>query len=269
MTISSKLAVDFVKRYFGAFEFDSQPTKSTTINAYHIRQAYITVDCAVDFHPFHLDTGSTGCMMMFLPERLKADKSTLDEMLNQVEREDMDMSSLIAGPNKSYRVTTNRLRVLEQLMIRSGSLRQVPGFSKTQQALLNEKISQLEDVVRQNYNTPVRMSNLERLFATVFKKKTDSNNTTRVIQVKRNIAFIEVGDKSIQHAMYAGGDNVRICWSTADDKRVSNQIDNVINAYNCAIKEFRSIVAELELAKANGATHVIDSSYCKPEHFQF
>lgn len=235
MTISSKLAVDFVKRYFGAFEFDSQPTKSTTINAYHIRQAYITVDCAVDFHPFHLDTGSTGCMMMFLPERLKADKSTLDEMLNQVEREDMDMSSLIAGPNKSYRVTTNRLRVLEQLMIRSGSLRQVPGFS----------------------------------FATVFKKKIDSNKTTHVINVKRNIAFIEVGDKSIQHAMYAGGDNVRICWSTADDKRVSNQIDNVINAYNCAIKEFRSIVAELELAKANGATHVIDSSYCKPEHFQF
>ena len=73
-------------------------------------------------------------------------------MLDRIEREDMDMNSLIAGPNKGYRVTTNRLRVLEQLMIRSGSLRQIPGFSKTQQALLNEKITQLEDIARQNYN---------------------------------------------------------------------------------------------------------------------
>lgn len=158
MTISSKLAVDFVKRYFGAFEFNSQPTKSTTINAYHVQQAYVTVGNA-DIYPFNLDKNSTNCMLIFLPEKLKADKSTLDEMLTRIEREDMDMNSLVAGPNKGYRVTTNRLRVLEQLMIRSGSLRQVPGFSKTQQALLNERLTQLEDVVRQNYNNLILQLN--------------------------------------------------------------------------------------------------------------
>lgn len=117
--------------------------------------------------------------------------------------------------------------------------------------------------------TPVRMSNLERLFATVFKQKIDSNKTTHVINVKRKIAFIDVSDKSIQHAMNAGGEYIDLRWSSADLCDDYNQIDHVINSYNCAIKEFRSIVAELELAKANGATHVIDSTYSKPEHFKF
>ena len=69
--------------------------------------------------------------------------------------------------------------------------------------------------------------------------------------------------------MNAGGDHLDLRWSSADLCDDYNQIDHVINSYNCAIKEFRSIIAELELAKANGETHVIDSNYSKPEHFQF
>lgn len=133
--------------------------------------------------------------------------------------------------------------------------------------------------------TPIRMSNLERLFASIFKKKTaakkptksktktkkiDSNKSKSCIHVKHKIAFIDVSDKSIQHAMFANSaDNIDICWSSADLCDDHNSIDNVINSYNCAIKEFRSIIAELKLAKANGATHVIDSTYSKPEHFNF
>jgi len=158
MTISSKLAVDFVKRYFSAFEFDSQPTKATTINTYHIQQAYVVVSNA-DIYPFHLDKNSTSCMLIFLPERLKADKSTLDEIFKQIEREDMDMTALVAGPNKCYRVTTNRLLVLEKLMQRSGLLNLTPSFSRTQQVLLNERINQLEAVVNQNYNNLILQLN--------------------------------------------------------------------------------------------------------------
>lgn len=117
--------------------------------------------------------------------------------------------------------------------------------------------------------TPIRMSNLERLFASIFKKKIDSNKTTHVIHVKHKIAVIDVSDKSIQHAMNAGGEHIDLCWSSADMCDDYNQIDHVINSYNCAIKEFSNIIAELKLAKANGATHVIDSTYSKPEHFKF
>ena len=93
MTISSKLATDFVKRNFGAFRFESQPCWNR-LTAYHLRQAYVTVGCA-DLHLFALDTGSTSCMMMSMPKCLKPTTSTLDEMLSKIERDNMDMSDYL------------------------------------------------------------------------------------------------------------------------------------------------------------------------------
>lgn len=150
MTISSKLATDFVKRNFGAFRFESQPCWHR-LTAYHLRQAYVTVGCA-DLHLFALDTGSTSCMMMSMPKCLKPTTSTLDEMLSKIERDNMDMSDYLGNNNVMVRVTTNRLLVLEKLMLRSGLLNPTTGFSKTQQALLNERINQLAEVANQNYN---------------------------------------------------------------------------------------------------------------------
>jgi len=154
MTMSSKLAVDFVKRHYDSFKFESQPAKASTLTAYHVRYAYLTVGNAY-VHPFCFDTGSTNCMMVMLPARLKADNSTLDEMFKQIEREDMNMRALTdpaAGPNKSYRVTTNRLLVLEELMLRSGLLKPAIGFTNSQQELLNKLIEQLRETAQQNYN---------------------------------------------------------------------------------------------------------------------
>lgn len=146
MTIASKLAVDFVKRNFDSFQFDSQ-TRRQCLTAYGVRNAYITVGCA-DIHPFCLDTGSTSCMMVLLPERLNADKSTLDEMFKQINREDMDMRSIIAGPNKYYRVTTNRLLVLEKLMKKSGCINQLNRDSKD---LILAKIAEMQSEASSTY----------------------------------------------------------------------------------------------------------------------
>lgn len=146
MTISSKLATDFVKRNFDSFQFDSQ-TRRQCLTAYGVRNAYITVGCA-DIHPFCLDTGSTSCMMVLLPERLNADKSTLDEMFKQIDHEDMDMRSIIAGPNKYYRVTTNRLLVLEKLMKKSGCINQPNQNAKD---LIAAKIAQMQSEASSTY----------------------------------------------------------------------------------------------------------------------
>lgn len=150
MTISSKLATDFVKRNFRAFRFESQPSWRH-LTAYHLRQAYITVGCA-DLHLFALDTGSTSCMMMSMPKCLNPKTSTLDEMLSKIERDNMDMSDYLGNNNVMVRVTTNRLQVLEKLMLRTGLLNPVVGFSKKQQAQLNERINKLQEIANQNYN---------------------------------------------------------------------------------------------------------------------
>lgn len=150
MTISSKLAIDFVKRNFGAFRFESQPSWRH-LTAYHLRQAYVTVGCA-DLHLFALDTGSTSCMMMSMPKCLKPTTSTLDEMLSKIERDNIDMSDYLGNNNVMVRVTTNRLLVLEKLMLRTGLLNPTPGFSKTQQAQLNERINKLQEIANQQYN---------------------------------------------------------------------------------------------------------------------
>jgi len=150
MTISTKLATDFVKRNFGAFRFDTN-TRWQHLTAYGVCRSYVSVGCA-DLHLFALDTGSTSCMMMSMPKCLKPTTSTLDEMLRKIEHDNMDMSDYLGNNNVMVRVTTNRLLVLEKLMLRTGLLNPTPGFSKTQQALLNERINQLEAVVNQNYN---------------------------------------------------------------------------------------------------------------------
>ena len=150
MTISTKLATDFVKRNFSAFRFDSY-TRWQHLTAYGVRHAYVTIGCA-DLYLFALDTGSTSCMMMSMPKCLKPTTSTLDEMFRMIERDDMDMNSYLGNNNVMVRVTTNRLLVLEKLMQRSGLLNPTTGFSKTQQALLNKHIALLRESMRQHYS---------------------------------------------------------------------------------------------------------------------
>lgn len=80
-------------------------------------------------------------------------------MLSKIERDNMDMSDYLGNNNVMVRVTTNRLFVLEKLMLRSGLLNPTTGFSKTQQALLNERINQLAEVANQNYNNLILQLN--------------------------------------------------------------------------------------------------------------
>ena len=157
MTISSKLATDFVKRNFDSFQFDSQ-TRRQCLTAYGVRNAYITVGCA-DIHPFCLDTGSTSCMMVLLPERLNADKSTLDEMFKQIDHEDMDMRSIIAGPNKYYRVTTNRLLVLEKLMKNSGFFNPLSALGPDQKDAIAAKIAEMQSEASSTYANTLKQLN--------------------------------------------------------------------------------------------------------------
>lgn len=119
MSISSKLATDFVKRNFNVFEFESRPKKASAIDLNDVYDTHVRVD-GIEINPFSYDSECIGCITVILPARLKANRSSLEKMLRQIKREDMDMKDIIAGPTYRYRVTTNRLIVLEELMKKSG-----------------------------------------------------------------------------------------------------------------------------------------------------
>ncbi len=121
MTISAKLAKDFVKQHFNIFEFETNTKSATKVCWYQVTKAYLTVGCA-DIYPFCIDTGATSRMLVKLPISLKAEKATLKEMLARIKHDDMDMRDCIPGTCKYYLVTTNRLKVLEELMRNSGLL---------------------------------------------------------------------------------------------------------------------------------------------------
>lgn len=128
MTISSKLATDFVKRNFSSFEFKNPLKKAAAIAKWNVYDAYIKVLC-VDIELFCLDTGSTGCMMVKLPEKL-CGKLGLEEALKLIDKEDIDMTNYCCDKCKFVRVTTNRLMMLEKLMKNSGFINPVNHDSK-------------------------------------------------------------------------------------------------------------------------------------------
>ena len=154
MTISAKLATDFVKRYFYSFEFDSQPNKISTLNQYHVHQARVRV-VNVDIKMFCLDTGSTGCTMVLLPEKL-CGKLTLEEALNRIDKEDMDMEEYLSCNNKWVRVTTNRLMILEKLMRKSGCINPFSRLNIDQKEQIAAKIFELQSAASKMQNDITR-----------------------------------------------------------------------------------------------------------------
>ena len=115
MTISTKLAVDFVKRNFNSFEFKNLLAKASEVTSWNVYDTCVRVGC-VDIKLFDSDYG---CTLVKLPEKL-CGKLGLEEALKLIDKEDMDMNSYINGKTEYVRVTTNRLLMLEKLMKKSG-----------------------------------------------------------------------------------------------------------------------------------------------------
>ena len=136
MSISSKLAVDFVKRNFNSFVFDNKIKKASEVTSSNVYDAHVRIYCA-DIKLFDI---ANYCIMVNLPEKL-CGKLGLEEALTQIDKENMGMESYFTGRNKYVRVTTNRLLMLEKLMKKSGFINQINHEVKDQ---IIEKIAQMQ-----------------------------------------------------------------------------------------------------------------------------
>lgn len=156
MPISTKLAVDFVKRNFNSFEFDSNDkiTKASEVTSWNVYDAHVRIGCA-DIKLFEIDTGSTSCVMVLLPEKL-CGKLGLEEALKLIDKEDMDMDSYIHSKNEYVRVTTNRLLMLEKLMKKSGFINPINRDSKD---LIAAKIAQMQSEASSTYANTLNQLN--------------------------------------------------------------------------------------------------------------
>lgn len=162
MPVSTKLAVDFVKRNFKSFEFESKLKKASEVTSWNVYDAHVRIGCA-DIALFDLDTGSTSCIMVLLPEKL-CGKLGLEEALKLIDKEDMDMESYIHGKNEYVRVTTNRLLMLEKLMKKSGFINPVNHDVKD---MIAAKIAQMQSEASSTYaNT---LNQLNELWAMINK----------------------------------------------------------------------------------------------------
>lgn len=136
MSISSKLAVDFVKRNFNSFDFDNKIKKASEVTSRNVYDAHVRIYCA-DIKLFDIDC----CRIMVkLPEKL-CGKLGLEEALKQIDKENMGMESYFTGRNKYVRVTTNRLLMLEKLMKKSGFIKSINHDVKDQ---IIAKIAQMQ-----------------------------------------------------------------------------------------------------------------------------
>lgn len=162
MPISTKLAVDFVKRNFNSFEFEDKLKKASEVTSWNIFGAHVRVNCA-DIEIFNLDVGSTSCAMVLLPEKL-CGKLGLEEALKLIDKEDMDMDSYTHGKNEYVRVTSNRLLMLEKLMKKSGFINPLNHDSKD---MIAAKIAQMQSEASTTYaNT---LNQLNELWAMINK----------------------------------------------------------------------------------------------------
>ena len=144
-----------------------------------------------------------------------------------------------------------------------------------------EKANAYETIEQDNswYNiTWIRWSAFVNMFETycvtktpkkIAPKESDEQKISDIVTVKDGIAFLATEDDSINHAYEFGGENIDLCWEERDECGKDNQIDHVINAFKCAIREYNSIILDLTNAKALGATHVIDSDYTSLKNFKF
>jgi len=145
MTISTKLAVDFVKRNFFSFEFESAITKASEITSWNVYDAHVNVKGA-DIELFDLDSGSTSCIMVKLPECL-CGKLGLEEALRRIDKENLDMDSYLHGKYGWVRVTTNRLLMLEKLMRKSGCINPFGSLTHDQKEQVARKIFEMQSAV--------------------------------------------------------------------------------------------------------------------------
>ena len=136
MSISSKLAVDFVKRNFNSFDFDNKIKKASEVTSRNVYDAHVRIYCA-DIKLFDI---ANYCIMVKLPEKL-CGKLGLEEALKQIDKENMGMESYFTGRNKYVRVTANRLLMLEKLMKKSGFIKSINHDVKDQ---IIEKIAQMQ-----------------------------------------------------------------------------------------------------------------------------
>jgi hypothetical protein len=148
MTISTKLAVDFVKRNFNTFEFTSPMTKASAVTGWNVYEAHVRVNGA-DIELFDRDYG---CVMVKLPEKL-CGKLGLEEALKLIDKEDMDMDYYLHGKYDWVRVTTNRLLMLEKLMKKSGFINPINHDVKD---LIAAKIAQMQSEASSTYANIVK-----------------------------------------------------------------------------------------------------------------
>lgn len=143
MTISSKLAIDFVKRNFNTFEFTSSMTKASAVTSWNVHEAHVRVNGA-DIELFDRDYG---CTMVKLPEKL-CGKLGLEEALKLIDKENMDMDCYLHDKCDWVRVTTNRLLMLEKLMKKSGFINPINHDVKD---LIAAKIAQMQSEASSTY----------------------------------------------------------------------------------------------------------------------
>lgn len=154
MPVSTKLAVDFVKRNFNSFEFKNPLTKASAVTSWNVYDAYVKV-CNIDVELFDLDCGSTSCIMVLLPERL-CGKLGLEEALKLIDKEDMDMLDYVQDKTEYVRVTTNRLLMLEKLMKKSGLINPVNHDVKD---MIAAKIAQMQSEASSTYANSLNQLN--------------------------------------------------------------------------------------------------------------
>ncbi len=141
MSISSKLAVDFVKRNFNSFDFGNKIKKASEVTSRNVYDAHVRINCAYIDELFELDPGAYNCCIMVkLPEKL-CGKLGLEAALKLIDKENMDMESYLLGRNKYVRVTTNRLLLLEKLMKKSGFINPINHDKKD---MIIAKIAQMQ-----------------------------------------------------------------------------------------------------------------------------
>lgn len=151
MSISSKLAVDFVKRNFNSFDFDNKIKKASEVTSSNVYDAHVRIYCA-DIKLFDI---ANYCITVKLPEKL-CGKLELEEALKQIDKENMGMESYFTGRNKYVRVTTNRLLMLEKLMKKSGFINQINHEVKDK---IIAKIAQMQSEASATYANTLNQLN--------------------------------------------------------------------------------------------------------------
>lgn len=115
MTISEKLALDFIKNH-SAIKLDDD-IKKTSMTRYDIVKAYVDLG-SIKLYLFKTSCGNT--MYMHLPYTVKPNHASLADMLKCVAKYKLNLYAMAGTGCELYMVTSNRLRVLEELMKNSG-----------------------------------------------------------------------------------------------------------------------------------------------------